>query len=51
MTDTEKKLLCPFNKYVECTDHENCERCGWNDNNHTLRDLRILKALRKRAAK
>ena len=47
MTDTEKKLICPYNKFVECTDH-NCERCGWNDKNQALRELRILKAFRKR---
>lgn len=47
MTDTEKKLICPYNKFVECGEHQ-CEKCGWNDKNTALRELRILKALMKR---
>lgn len=51
MTDKEKELFCPFNQYVECGDKTKCDRCGWNDKNTLLRQVRILKVIIARGKK
>ena len=43
-TDT----VCRFNKAVDCENKTKCRSCGWNDNNITLHNTRVERAMKRR---